>query len=84
MGRKKKYLFDVRHDKWIDTEKETKHTENWIFKSALSQKNDQSEGVSEADWLSLAQSFGITEPWRWLSDIMLTLCFTSWVEIKCN
>lgn len=53
MGRKK-YLFDVRHDKWIDTEKETKHTENWIFKSALSQKNDQSEGVSEADWLSLA------------------------------
>lgn len=25
-------------------------------------KNDQSEGVSEADWLSLAQSFGITEP----------------------
>lgn len=86
-GRKmggKKYLFDARHDKWIDREKETKHTENWIFKSALSQKNDQSVGVREAAWLSLASSFGGAEPWRWLSDIMLTLCFTSAVKIKCN
>lgn len=42
---KKEYLFDVRHDKWIDTEKETKHTENWIFKSALSQKKMTSQRV---------------------------------------
>lgn len=42
------------------------------------------EGVSEAEQLSLDSSFGITEPWSWLSDIMLTPCFKSKAEIKCN
>lgn len=44
---KKKSFFDVRHEKWIDTEKETKHTENWIFKNALSHQKWPVAGCSQ-------------------------------------